>query len=352
MTSRSAPQPILRLIFWESTVGCNLSCVHCRRLEDNAAAEADMSTGQAQELIDQIAQLGRTQQSMPMLIFSGGEPLCRPDLFELIQAARHKQIKIALATNGTLIDASVAAQIKAAGLERVAVSLDGVTASVHNGMRSQEGAFEAALQGIAHLRACQVPFQINMTVTRHNAGQLDEMFILANTLGAAAVHFFMLVPVGCGSEIPCSDRLTAAEYEQLLTHIAEVETTCGVDIKVTCAPHYERIRRTLNRPSRHGTKGCLAGLGVLFVSHRGQVFPCGYLPVECGRIYDTPLERIWLHSTDLARMRDTEQLKGPCGICEYRFVCGGCRARAFAATGDYMQSEPLCEYKRLPGDHV
>ncbi len=344
MISPSTPHPLLRLLFWESTVRCNLACAHCRRLEDNTAASSDMSTEQALQLIEQIARLGRSQGVMPMLIFSGGEPLCRSDLFELIQAAKAHTIKCALATNGTLIDAAVAETIRAAGLERVAVSLDGVSASVHNKLRSLEGAFEAALQGIDHLRACGVPFQINMTMTRQNAVQLDEMFLLAKNLGAAAIHFFMLVPVGCGGEIPREEMLTAAEYERLLTHLAHAERTREIEIKVTCAPHYERIRREQRIPSRHGAKGCLAGLGVLFVSHRGRVFPCGYLPVECGTILDTPLEHIWTGSTDLARMRDTEQLKGTCGICEYRVVCGGCRARAFAATGDYMQAEPMCDY--------
>ena len=176
---------------------------------------------------------------MPLLVFSGGEPLCRDDLFELIPSARSRGIKCALATNGTLIDAAMADKIKTAGFERVAVSLDGATASVHNSMRVLDGAFESSIQGIEHLRGCQIPFQINMTITRQNAHQLDGMFALARRLDAVAIHFFMLVPVGCGEEIPKSEMLSPKEYEILLTQIAETENTDGLEVKVTCAPHYE-----------------------------------------------------------------------------------------------------------------
>lgn len=344
MTSPSTHPQMLRLLFWESTIRCNLSCAHCRRLEADDAVKTDLSTAQAKELIEQTARLGRAQQSMPILVFSGGEPLCRSDLFALIESAASKKVKCTLATNGTLIDETLADKIGTAGIERVSVSLDGATGDVHNKQRRLDGAFEAAVNGIRHLRDAAIPFQINMTLTRHNAHQLDAMFALARELGALAVHFFMLVPVGCGGEYARADRLSPVEYEQLLTHIALQKSVCDVEIKVTCAPHYERIIRQQGLAGNPDSRGCLAGSGVLFVGHRGQVFPCGYLPVECGNILQTPLDEIWFTSTELARMRDPEQLKGKCGICEYRFACGGCRARAMAATGDYMQEEPMCVY--------
>jgi radical SAM protein with 4Fe4S-binding SPASM domain len=368
MNQPSDPQRKLRLLFWESTIRCNLSCAHCRRNESDEAVASDLTTAQAGQLIDQLAQVGRRQDFMPILVFSGGEPLCRKDIFELIREAGAKGVKCALATNGTLIDQDVAARIKAAGVERVSVSLDGATAEIHNKLRKLEGSFEAAVEGAGHLRKCGVPFQINMTVTRYNAHQLDDIFLFAEKLGAVAVHLFMLVPVGCGEEFAEADMLSADEYEQLLKRIAGKERSGGLEIKVTCGPHYERVIReekmataggqtTPSHPDRppcpgrpdgpqHGpmSKGCLAGLGVLFVGHSGDVFPCGYLPVHCGNILQTPLEEIWNNSADLARMRDTDQLKGKCGMCGYRAVCGGCRARAFAATGDYMQSEPMCTY--------
>jgi len=368
MNQPSDPQRKLRLLFWESTIRCNLSCAHCRRIESDEAAESDLTTKQAKQLINQLAQVGRKQDFNPILVFSGGEPLCRKDIFELIREAGSKGLKCALATNGTLIDHEMAGKIKAAGIERVSVSLDGATAEIHNKLRKLQGSFEAAVEGAGHLRNCGVPFQINMTVTRYNAHQLDDIFMFAGELGAVAVHLFMLVPVGCGEEFAEEDMLSADEYEQLLKRIARKERSGGLEIKVTCGPHYERVIReekmatpggetTPSHPDRspcpgrpdgpqHGpmSKGCLAGLGVLFVGHSGDVFPCGYLPVHCGNIFQKSLEEIWNNSSDLAMMRDTHHLKGKCGVCGYRAVCGGCRARAFAATGDYMEAEPMCTY--------
>ena len=178
----------LRLLFWESTIRCNLSCAHCRRVETDEAVDSDLTTAQAKQLIDQLARVGREQDFMPIFVFSGGEPLCREDLFELVDYAFAEGVKCALATNGTLIDDVIAARIKAAGVERVSVSLDGATGEIHNKLRKQEGSFEAAVNGIGCLRKNGVPFQINMTITRHNAHQLDDVFVLAEQLGAVAVH--------------------------------------------------------------------------------------------------------------------------------------------------------------------
>ena len=350
----------LRLLFWESTIKCNLSCAHCRRVEDDDTVDADMSTAQAKDLIDQLAELGRNQDFMPILVFSGGEPLCRKDIFELIDYAASLELKCALATNGTLIDPAIAEQIKSNGVERVSISLDGATSDIHNKLRMQEGSFEAALNGIQCLNDCSIPFQVNMTITRHNSHQLDDIFVLAEKLGAVAVHLFMLVPVGCGEEFAEEDMLSAVEYEQLLKQVTQKEFGGRLEVKVTCGPHYERVVREQSKASRspetgaaggppghthgHVSKGCLAGSGVIFVGHSGDVFPCGYLPINCGNVLQMPLEKIWNGSADLARMRDSHQLKGKCGVCGYRNVCGGCRARAFAATNDYMEQEPMCTY--------
>jgi AdoMet-dependent heme synthase len=262
---------------------------------------------------------------------------------------------------------------------RVSVSLDGATADVHDRMRQIPGAFERAIAGIRCLRELQVPFQINVTLTKQNAGQLGEVYELARSLGAVAVHLFMLVPVGCGRVLAGTDMLSPQEYEEIMRDIFTLENRGQMQIKVTCGPHYERVKREMKgmRESReskgqvrsvpvrafeetpHGvttnvlahapvshsqSKGCLAGLGVLFVSHRGDVYPCGYLPVNCGNILHERLLRIWEESADLARMRDAEALEGKCGVCGYRQVCGGCRGRALAATGNYMAAEPFCTY--------
>ncbi len=353
---------MLRLLFWESTIQCNLTCAHCRRLEDNEAAPSDLATAQAKTLIEQLAELGRSQPMMPIMVFSGGEPLCRPDLFELIAHAKARGITPALATNGTLIDEAMAERIAASGVARASISLDGSTAEMHDHMRQLEGSFDQAVQGIKYLHKQGVPFQINMTVTQHNRHQLGDIYELALQLGAVAVHPFMLVPVGCGVELAETDMMTPAQYEESLTVIAELEKRGDMQIKVTCGPHYERVKREagLNpSPHAHGSvpggpghgassRGCLAGMGVIFVGHQGEVFPCGYLPVLCGNVLETPLKDIWMHSQDLGQLSDSDALEGKCGACGFRKVCGGCRARAYAETQNYLAEEPFCVYQPKP----
>lgn len=353
---------ILRLLFWESTIRCNLSCAHCRRIESDEQAHTDMSTAQAKDLIGQLARLGTGQPMMPVLVFSGGEPLCREDLFELIGLARSSGITAALATNGTLIDSSIAEKIRSSGVARVSVSLDGATAEVHDRLRQLKGSFNRAVEGIGHLRDKKVPFQINITLTKYNAGQLQEVYELAKSLGAVAVHVFMLVPVGCGQSLAETDMLSPEQYEQKMVEVCKLDGRGELQMKVTCGPHYERVIRQegLHKirmqeskgsppvPGRPGhgasSKGCLAGLGVLFVGHQGDVFPCGYLPVNCGNVLKDKLSNIWNNNENLARMRNTDELEGKCGICGYRNVCGGCRGRAYGATGNYMAEEPFCAY--------
>ncbi|MBW8035875.1 MAG: radical SAM protein [Planctomycetes bacterium] len=368
MNPNTGKNRILRLLFWESTIKCNLTCAHCRRVETDEAAPSDMATDQAMDMIDQLAAVGKEQGFMPVLVFSGGEPLCRDDIFDLIRHARKRELQLALASNGTLIDAAIAEKINNSGIQRVSISLDGATSEIHNKLRQLEGSFEGAIKGIGHLKKAGVPFQINVTITRFNAGQLDDVFALAEKLGAVAVHLFMLVPVGCGEEFATEDMLSADEYEKMMVRIAKLEVSQNLQIKVTCGPHYERVvrqaglRKAPQKPDMpvcphdhgkgghpvgkpvHSSKGCLAGVSVIFVGHQGDVFPCGYLPVNCGNVLETRLKEIWNNSDDLAKMRDTNQLTGKCGVCEYRKICGGCRARAFSVKGDYMAEEPFCDY--------
>jgi radical SAM protein with 4Fe4S-binding SPASM domain len=277
--------------------------------------------------------------------------------------ARQHGIILALATNGTTINREKAQQIRDSGVARVSVSLDGATAEVHDKMRQIPGAFDRALEGIRHLRDAHVPFQVNVTLTKQNVHQLEDVYELARSLGAVAVHIFMLVPVGCGQLLAETDMLSPQQYEQIMRDICMLESRGEIQIKVTCGPHYERVKRELQMgpapanpqsaimspPAPTGgrhpqSKGCLAGLGVLFVSHRGDVYPCGYLPINCGNLLEKRLIEIWDHNEDLARMRDVAALEGKCGVCGYKQVCGGCRARAFGITGNYMAEEPFCAY--------
>ncbi len=372
MNLPSYPPP--RLIFWETTAGCNLACIHCRRVTvADQLLPQDLSTAEAFDLIDQIAAFAR-----PIFVLSGGEPLFRPDIFDIARRAAEAGLIVALATNATLIDAGVARRIRQAGVQRVSVSLDGADAPTHDIFRGA-GAFERALAGMAHLRQAGVPVQINTTVARHNLHQMPETLALAQELDAVALHLFLLVPVGCGVEIAADQQITPDEYEQVLNWMYDAEMQGGVELKATCAPHYFRIARQRQveerrqgvfreRPASHHrqahmvgqvanlphngpqamhtmTKGCLAGTGVCFVSHRGEVFPCGYLPLQAGNVRQQPFREIWEGSALFAELRDPDLLTGKCGLCEFKRVCGGCRARAYGMTLEYLGEEPFCTYQ-------
>lgn len=359
MTHPSAPPqnplPIggheLRLVFWESTAGCNLECRHCRRLDvSRELSKQDLTTEQSRRMITAVRTAGT-----PILVFSGGEPLIRPDIYELADFAHEQGLPTALATNGTLIDAAVAAKIRDAHVRRVSVSLDGADEQTHDYLRCQPGCFAAACDGLRHLRAAGLSTQINCTVARHNVDQLDQVYQLALDLGVEALHLFMLVPVGCGADLPAADMLSADRYEQVLHWLYDRSREEKLFVKATCAPHYYRVVRQRSRAdgrpvggARHGmsamTRGCLAGTSVCFVSHTGEVFPCGYLPVSAGNINEAEFAAIWRDSSVFARLRDTGQLGGKCGACEYAKVCSGCRARAYSASGDYMGEEPYCSH--------
>jgi radical SAM protein with 4Fe4S-binding SPASM domain len=315
----------------------------------------DLGYGESCRVIDEIAEYAPL-----ILVLSGGEPLWRRDVFDLAQRARRKGLRVALATNGTLVDEAMAERIKASGIERVSVSLDGVEAGVHDGFRGVSGAFDAAVRGLQLLKGLGVPTQINSTVTKHNAAQLPEMVALAERLGVVAFHLFLLVPVGCGLTIAEEQAVQGAEAERILTWFYQRSTETAMELKATCAPHYYRIVREQRAQSRrvgvplaplqtHGmhamTKGCLAGSGVCFISHLGEVYPCGYLPVSAGNLRDEPFREIWEHARIFESLRGGDALEGKCGVCEFQNVCSGCRARAYGVTGNYLAEEPTCIYQ-------
>ena len=347
--------PPLRLLFWEATAGCNLECVHCRRLDvSHELMKTDLSREQACRMIDDLAGFARC-----ILVFSGGEPLMRPDLFELGARARRAGLLIALASNGTMIDKAVARRIADTGFHRVSISLDGADADTHDGFRRLPGSFQQALDGLRNLRELGVSTQVNCTIARHNAHQLAPVLELAESVGADAMHYFLLVPVGCGEQIADDQMLDARQVERRLLEIHRLDESTQLQVKATCAPHYYRIIRqeakTRSKPvpkrQEHAhaamgavTKGCLAGTAVCFVSHQGDVFPCGYLPVSAGNVTKQSLADIWATSDVFARLRDPDRLTGKCGCCEFKRVCGGCRARAFYQYGDFLAEEPFCEY--------
>jgi len=385
-----------RLIFWEVTKGCNLRCIHCRATATELSSPTDLPTGKALDIIDQIAGVAN-----PILVLSGGEPLYRSDIFQLARYATDKGLRVALATNGTLLTKEVARMIADAGVKRVSISLDGADAETHDSFRGIPGGFEAALYGFRNLKSVGMSVQINTTVARHNASQLPQVLDLARSIGADALHTFLLVPVGCGVDIAAEQMVPPEEYERMLNWFYDRSLEGGIELKATCAPHYFRVvrqRRVADRhsaeaaakkagappmehnsigptdmlmpggtgislrpnglpqahsghPSGHPhdmnamTKGCLAGTGVCFISHEGEVFPCGYLPAIAGDLRKEKFADIWANAKVFQDLRETDNLKGKCGCCEFRNVCMGCRARAFAATGDYLDEEPFCIYE-------
>jgi len=352
-----------RLIFWELTPKCNLRCVHCRAWAQQERSADELTTEQGRAFIDRLV-----AWADPILVLTGGEPLYRPDWNDLAQHAASSGLTVALATNGTLVDDATARQIATSGVRRVSISLDGADAATHDSFRGVPGSYDQAVAGLRRLRNLGVSVQINMTVARHNVDQLDEALDRAIALGCDAFHLFLLVPVGCGIRIAETQQIEAQRYEEVLAWLAERSKTAPIGLRATCAPHYFRVARQrggqMTPPRGHGdtggdgaapgrmhaaTRGCLAGSGVCFVSHRGDVQPCGYLPLVVGNVLERDLRDIWHHSPEFARLRDPEGLGGKCGLCEFRTLCMGCRARAYAATGDIMAEEPFCVYepKRL-----
>ena len=227
-----------RLVFWEVTKGCNLRCIHCRATATDLSSPTDLATKAALGIIDQIAAAAN-----PILVLSGGEPLYRSDIFQLARYATDKGLRVALATNGTLVTKDVARMIVDAGVRRVSISLDGADAPTHDAFRGIPGAFDAAVHGLRNLKALGMSVQINMTIARHNAHQLPAVLQLARNLGADALHTFLLVPVGCGVDIAASQMVPPEEYERMLNWFYDQSLTGGIELKATCAPHYFRVAR-------------------------------------------------------------------------------------------------------------
>lgn len=340
----------LRLLFWETTTACNLRCVHCRA-EAAERRTGELTPKQSTALLDDVASFAR-----PVIVLSGGEPLMRKDIFEIARYGTRLGLRVVLATNGTILTREMARELKESGVQRVSVSIDGSDAATHDAFRGVPGAFDAAMNGIALCREAGLPIQVNATIARHNIDQLGGLLELATSVGACALHFFMLVPTGCGKHIADSEMIQASEYERALLWLCEASKTSSVNLKATCAPHYHRVirqkaksedRDVLGSPGGFEamTRGCLAGSAVCFVSSTGEVYPCGYLPLSAGNVLQSPLSGIWRESPLFASLRDPSLLQGKCGICDYSHVCGGCRARAYAETGNYLAAEPYCIYQ-------
>ena len=360
----------LRMVAWEVTRSCNLACGHCRASALCGPYEGELGTEKCLRLLDEIAAVGK-----PVIILTGGEPLLRADIYEIAAYGDRLGLRMVLATNGTFVTEAVAKKLIESGIRRVSISLDGPDAASHDAFRGVPGAFAEALAGIEALKKAGLEFQINTTITQVNLAQIREIHDLAHRIGAAAHHIFLLVPTGRGREL-ADQAITPLAYEETLNWFYEEGLGCGIQLKATCAPHYFRIfhqrqkerRGATGKPLSAGaatgkpsagreggghllnamTRGCLGGISFCFISHTGQVQPCGYLELDCGQVTEKNFSEIWSGSDIFRNLRDLGLYEGKCGRCEFLKVCGGCRARAYEMTGDYLAEEPLCIYE--PGE--
>jgi len=350
---QASPSPsasTLRLVAWETTRRCNLACKHCRAVAEDHPYDNELDTQASFQLLRQIREVGE-----PIIILTGGEPLLRHDIFDIAAFGTKIGLRMVMAPNGTLITKESAGKMKESGIKRISISLDGSTPETHDAFRGIPHAFEKALQGIQFAKDAGIEFQINTTISKTNLNEIPKILKLAESLGAVAHHIFLLVPTGRGKYI-LDGEINAVEYEETLNWFYDQREKVKLQLKATCAPHYYRILRQRSRQEgkkvsfeTHGldavTRGCLAGTGFCFISHVGRVQTCGFLDVECGNIKTQSFKDVWESSPVFNRLRDLDHLEGKCGICEYKRVCGGCRARAYEATGNYLAEEPLCSYQ-------
>ena len=343
---------VLRLVAWEVTRSCNLNCRHCRAAAEKGPYTGELTTAECEQFLRNIASFAK-----PIVILTGGEPMLRPDIYHLARYGTGLGLRMVMAPCGNLLTSKTCQKIMAAGIRRISLSLDGASSQSHDAFRRVEGAFASVMQGIAAARASGLEFQINATVTRLTLHELPAIFDLALRLGAVSFHPFLLVPTGRGKDL-ADEEIPPAEYERVLNWIYEHRSQAGITLKPTCAPHYYRILRQREREAgrtvsrqTHGldamTKGCLGGQGFAFVSHVGHVQICGFLDVSAGNLREHGLDfkAIWENAPLFQEVRDLDGYRGRCGRCEYRSVCGGCRARAFATSGDYLAEEPYCVYE-------
>lgn len=347
------------IVIWETTQACDLSCVHCRACAQPVRSALELSTDEAKRLIDEVTALGA-----PVFVLTGGDPLKRPDIFELVEYASTHGVRISLTPSATpLLTQEAIRQLKQCGLARLAISLDGPTAEIHDAFRRVPGSYDWTLNAVRWAREIGLPVQINTTITRHNLQYLDSTIALLEQLDIVLWSVFFLVPTGRGSAI---DLISAEEFEQVFEKLHATSQRVKFDIKSTEAQHYRRFllqRRTEEKRKDNGQslpsmlrantadgigrapRGINDGKGFVFISHLGEVFPSGFLPVSAGNVRQQSLTELYRHSPLFVSLRDSKNLKGKCGVCEFREVCGGSRARAYALTGEVFAEEPCCVWQ-------
>ncbi len=339
------------MFYYEVTQACDLVCKHCRASAQPTAHPSELTTHQSKTLIDQLSTFRRP----PVLVMTGGDPLKRPDLFELIRHATSTGLQVALTPSATALATRKALySAREAGVSRLGISLDGPDAKSHDAFRGWQGSYDRTLRMLDNALELELGVQVNTTITRRNFDQIDEMAELLATRGIAMWSVFFLVPIGRGVG---EQRITADEYEVAFERLWKHAQSQPYAVKTTEAPHYRRYvlqqqgNPQLNpkgptRPSvgHRAPLGAGDGKGVMFMSHTGELYPAGFLPLKCGRFPQDSVVDVYQNHPTFRDLRDSDRFKGKCGICEYRQICGGSRSRAYAVTGDPMESEPDCAY--------
>lgn len=342
------------IAIWEVTQACDLACVHCRASAQPNRHPMELTTAEGRHLIDQVAGM-----KIPVFVLTGGDPIKRPDLFELIGHARAQGLRVSLTPSATpLLTRDVVARLKAEGLARLAVSMDGASAETHDAFRGMAGSFARTLNAVEWANQIGLPVQINTTFSRRNIDEIDSIVALMEGLRITLWSVFFLVPTGRGK---LSDLMSADEFEEAFAKIRHLSKSASFDIKTTEAQHYrrylvqqqvaerragisdeaaEKVADTIGRMP-HGLND---GKGFVFISHTGEVFPSGFLPLSAGSIRQQPLSSIYRESPLFRDLRDADRLEGKCGACEFKHICGGSRARAYALTGNPFAEEPCCAY--------
>ncbi|WP_231689564.1 TIGR04053 family radical SAM/SPASM domain-containing protein [Bacillus sp. FJAT-27245] len=351
------------IVIWELTRACQLKCLHCRAEAQYMRDPRELTFEEGKHLIDQIYDMQN-----PLLVFTGGDPLMRKDVFDIAKYAVERGVRVSMTPSATPnVTKEAIEKAKEVGLSRWAFSLDGPTAEIHDYFRGTAGSFDLTIERIKYLHELEIPIQINTVISRYNIDHLDEMAALMEELECVLWSVFFLVPTGRGQE---SDMISPVQHEHVFRWLYDLSKRVKFDIKTTAGQHYRRVViqqkmreakeqqgeiEYLNALTAHGLTGSIDGLGrapmgvndgngFVFISHIGDVYPSGLLPIKAGNVRETPLAEIYRESPIFKSLRNPDEYKGKCGVCEFRHVCGGSRSRAFAMTGDYLESEPFCVY--------
>ncbi|MFQ6036709.1 MAG: radical SAM protein [Sedimentisphaerales bacterium] len=341
----SSEQEKPRLIAFEVTRRCQFNCLHCRaNAGDNG--DEELTTKQCKKILSSVAKFNKC-----VIILTGGEPMERSDIYELIRYGRKRGLRMVMATCGYLLGDQSMAKLKDAGVLALSLSLDGSSAETHDKFRQAEGAFDAVIKAAEIARQAGMRFQINTTICEINIDEVAGIVELAKRLGAYCFNAFILVPTGRGEEI-AEEILDPIRYEILLNELLRLKLDSAIEVRVTCGPQFARVcEQARAKRLIDSVNGCMGGRGFGFISYCGDVQTCGFLDISAGNLVENGFNfrKIWLSSKLLQNVRDLSSYQGKCGTCRYLSLCGGCRARAYAVCGDYLAADPICDYKARGG---